>query len=220
MSGGSDQASRASQQAAGAVLRFNGEGINRILFVADIYAYLAFTGQAKAQAYFPTYAFPDYQAISGVAAYYGTAQDNAGSIAVSTSPAFVPDDDSRRSSDLTSDYDRSKLSPGRRRCYDLLTTLMKKDYYKPGSSGSSKYEVYFCEHFFSWLDAARTLGAAWTPERHGEAIRRLGTGYAPVLNNSVDWSGGRSDGASTYRVGRYDADCACFVRLAPWRPLP
>lgn len=220
MAGRSEDAALASNQAAGAVLRFRQKGVTRIFFVAGTIEYLAFTGQAKSQSYQPAYAFPDYQVISGVAAFYGTEQDNANAIAVSTSSLVIKADNSRKSTDLTSDADRESASPGQRRCLDLMTRLMGRNYYKPSSSGSSQFESYYCEHFLSWLDAARTLGAAWEPARHGEAMRRLADRYPSVLNNSVDWATGRADGASSFRAGRYDARCKCFVGVGPWRALP
>lgn len=82
-----------------------------------------------------------------------------------------------------------RLDGSARLSYSAMTssTLMGRDYYKAGSSGSSQLEAYYCEHFLSWLDAARTIGAGWNPDRHGEAMRRLGRAYLPVLNNAVDW---------------------------------
>jgi len=214
-SGGGQQAATNS-----AVLAFQQAGINRILFFHNILVYLGFTNQAQSQGYHPTYLFTDYQGMTGVAAAFGNANQNAGALGISSSAGFVPDDSSTKSTDTTKPYDRNKLGPGQRRCLDILSKQTGKNYYDPNSSGDTLATwATYCDEFFAWWEAARLIGNSWTPADTGRGLKLLGRTYVSTLQNSDDWSAGVSDGASTFRVGRFTSDCNCFPKITGWLPI-
>jgi hypothetical protein len=203
-----------------AVLAFEQAGINRILFFHNLVVYLGFTNQAQSQGYHPRYLFSDYQLMTGSAAFYGSANQNANALAVSSSPAFVPDDASTKSTDTTKPYDRSKMNAAERNCLDILSKSTGKNYYDPTASGDSLATwIYYCDEFFAWWNAAKLIGASWTPADLGRGLRMLGGNYQSTLQNSTDWSSGYGDGASSYRVGRYNTNCTCFPKVSGWLPI-
>lgn len=210
-----DRGSGQQAQTNNAVLAFSSSGVNRILFFHHILVYLQFTNQADSQQYHPHYAFPDYQLISGVAAYYGDSSQNRNSIAVSS--FTVEDDNSRKSTDNSSKIDRSEASPGERRCLDILSKQTGIDYYDPQKSGDSVQAWrYYCDEFFLWWESAKKVGAGWTSASTGAGLRAIGKNYLSTTQHSVDFSSGHNDGASSYRVGKYDASCKCYVKATPW----
>src|SRR5262249_43368074 len=121
--------------------------------------------------------------------------------------------------DTNADIKRSEQKPGIQRCLDILSKELKTDYYKPSSSGASIAYTYYCDHFFLWLEAARKVGASMTPQNWGQGLAELGTNYDPVLVHDDAYSPGRFDGASTYRVGKYNQTTKTFVKVTGWLPL-
>ena len=209
-----------TSQTNSAVLAFQSAGINRILFFHNIVVYLAFTNQAQSQGYNPHYLFTDYQGMTGVAAFYGKGNQNANSVGISSSASFVVDDNSQKSTDTTKPYDRSKMTPGQRNCLDILSKQTGKNYYDPNASGDSLATwSYYCDEFFAWWDAAKLVGSGWTPGLLGGGLKALGRSYQSSLQNSTDWSNGAYDGASSYRVGKYDPSCTCYVKATGWLPI-
>jgi hypothetical protein len=214
-SGGGQQAATNS-----AVLAFEQAGINRVLFFHNILVYLGFTNQAQSQGYHPTYLFTDYQGMTGVAAAFGNANQNAGAIGISSSGGFVPEDSSTKTTDTTKPYDRNKMGPGQRRCLDILSKQTGKNYYDPNSSGDTLATwATYCDEFFAWWEGAKAIGSSWTPADTQHGLRLLGRTYLSALQNSDDWTAGVSDGASTYRVGRYTSACNCFPKISGWLPI-
>jgi len=180
-SGGSSQGAQTSS----AELAFASSGVNRILFFHNILVYLAFTNQAQSQGFHPRYAFSDYQGMTGVAAFYGSSAQNKDAIGVSSSSSWIPDDASQKSTDTTKPYDKKKLAPGAVHCLDILTKETHKNYYDPQASGDTLATwLWYCDEFFAWWDAARAVGAAWTPEQLGTGLASLGTSYLSTLQHS------------------------------------
>jgi hypothetical protein len=213
--GGAQQA-----QTNSAELAFSQAGVNRILFLHNILVYLAFTNQAKSQGYKPWYAFNDYQGMTGVAAAFGTSDVNANAIAVSSSPLSVPDDASRSSTDTTTPINRNKATPGQRRCLDILTKETGKNYYDPNASGDTQATwAFYCDEFFLWWEGANEIGASWAPGQFGGGLQRLGHTYLSALQHSTNYGSGYTDGASSYRVGRYNSSCSCFPKITGWFPI-
>jgi hypothetical protein len=96
---------------------------------------------------------------------------------------------------------RSTMSAGYRRCYDVLKKYTGVDYYastgvNPGSTETQDY----CDHFFLWLDAARKVGPTVTPKTWGQGLAALGTTYQSVWTHTNDF-GHRMDGGSSLIVG-------------------
>jgi hypothetical protein len=208
------------QQTASAELAFASSGVTHVIFVHNIIVYLAFTNQARSQNYHPRYAFPDYQGAAGVAAFYGGNDQNANSVAVSANDGGtgVQPDNSRSTTDSTSPIDRSKLNKGAQECFDLLGKLRHKDYYK---APPQTFGIYYCDEFFPWLAAARSVGAGWAGPRTGEGMRAIGANPPPSsITHSTAFNTGHGDGASSVAVGRFDTKCSCFVRATEWLPLP
>ena len=214
-SGGGQQA-----QTNSAVLAFQQAGIDRILFFHNILVYLGFTNQAQSQGYHPRYLFTDYQGMTGVAAFYGTASQNANGVGISSNAGSVPDDASQKSTDTSKPYVRAKMSPGQRNCLDILSKQTGKNYYDPTASGDSLGTwTYYCDEFFAWWEAAKKIGSGWTPGLLGTGLKALGRSYQSSIQNSTDWSTGAHDGASSYRVGKYTSSCTCFVKATGWLPI-
>lgn len=215
-SGGGQQA-----QTNSAVLAFASAGVDRVVFFHNILVWIGFTNQAASQRYQPRYAFSDYQGMTGVAAAYSSTArgQNEGAIAVSSSPSFVLEDSSRNATDTTAPIDRAKASPGQRRCLDVLSQRTGRNYYDPNDSGDTLGTwILYCDEFFAWWEAARAVGAGWTPGRTAQGLTSLGRGYLSTLQHSTDWTGVH-DAASSFRVGRFTQECSCFVKAGPWQPI-
>jgi hypothetical protein len=211
-----------TSQTNNAELAFNTEHITRILFVHDILVYEQFTNQAAAQVYHPEYAYPDFEGAAGVAAYYGSTATNAGSIAVSSDPSYIEDNNSQNvKSAGTVPIDRSTASAPIQQCLDLLTKASGVNFYDPAQSQDPDLDsIYYCDELFLWWKAAANLGAAFTPATFGRGLEAIGTNYGSTEANSVDFSSGHNDGGSSFRVGRYDATCSCFVKATGWIGAP
>ncbi|MDT7570138.1 MAG: hypothetical protein QOE05_312 [Actinomycetota bacterium] len=206
-------------QAANGVFRFKNAGVNRVIMFVGLLEYLAFTKQATSQDFHPNYAFPDYQGIAGLARIYGDDDSNKDSYAVSSD--LVATSDTAKPEPDDAPIDRKSLPPGAQKCLDVYSKYLKVNYYdSPSKSGISAAALYFCDHFFAWLASARQAGAAWTPGDLIPGLTSLGRGYQPTRVHADDFSGGRMDGASDYRIGKWNTDCACFAAITPWRGFP
>lgn len=112
------------------------------------------------------------------------------------------------------------MTPGQRNCLDILSKQTGKNYYDPNASGDSLGTwSYYCDEFFAWWDAAKLVGSRWTPGLLSDGLRGLGAGYQSAIQHSTDWSKGAYDGASSYRAGRYDPTCTCYVKATGWLPI-
>jgi hypothetical protein len=213
-----DTAQQAQTNAA--VLAFASAGVNRVMWFHNLIPYLLFTHQSDSQGYRPRYAFSDYQTMTGVAAFYGSASQNEGAIGVSSSPNSIPDDASYNATDATKPYDRKTLTAGAIRCLDLLSKQTGKNYYDPQASGDSLATwAWYCDEFLAWWEAAKALGAAWTPALHGKGLATLGSSYLSAIQHSTRFTSGVFDGASSFRVGRFNSSCSCFPKVSEWIPV-
>jgi hypothetical protein len=215
---GSDPSAQSSQ-ASNAVLRFKSKDVTHVVILTSIVPYLAFTNQAESQQYRPRYGFGDYNAGTGVAAFYGSAEQNRNALGISTSDSIIYNDNSRGPTNTTADVDRRKLNPGAQRCFDIMSAQTKRDYYRPSQSGPSTATLFYCDHFLLYLQAARNVGAQVTGSTFGNGLAAIGGSYVSAVQNSTNFVPGRSDGAASFRVGKYDAACKCFVGISPWQRL-
>ena len=208
-----------TSQTNSAVLAFQSAGINRILFFHNIVVYLAFTNQSQSQGYSPRYLFTDYQGMTGVAAFYGKGAQNANSVGVSSSASFVVENNSTKSTDTTKPYVRAEMTPGQRNCLDILSKQTGKNYYDPNASGDSLATwAYYCDEFFAWWNAAKIVGSGWTPGLLGQGLHALGKSYQSTVQHTTDFSTA-FDGASSFRAGKYDGTCSCYVKASGWLPI-
>jgi hypothetical protein len=208
-----------SSQASSAVLKFRSEQIDHVVYFSGFLGQLAFTNTADSQAYYPRYGWSDYGGDVGDAGFYVSATQNANAVAVSVTPDYVVDaDQGDQPRSLTQSYSRTdkRLTPGKRRCLDLLSKYSGVDYYQ-GNSGRSTEFQFYCEHFLLWLDSARRAALPFSPAGWGRGLAAVGTSYQPVLVHSTDFSH-RFGGADSYRVGVYstNASCKCFPAVTPW----
>lgn len=209
-----------SSQGSAAVLRFRSAGVTHVFWFANFLSQLAFTNNAESQNYYPRYGWGDYAAAAPDAAFYVSPSQNRNSLAVSSSEAYILDKDKQKTRSLTADIDRKEASPGMRRCFDIISKYSGVNYYQ-GNSGRSTQVVFYCEHFLVWADAARKAGRSYSPATWGDGLKALGKSYPPAFAHSTDFSQGRMDGSSTYRVGLYSSrdGCKCFVGQGGWRPF-
>lgn len=213
-------ANPAEQQTAAtnAVLAFATAGVTRIVFFHNILVYLTFTAQASSQKYFPRYVYTDYQAMAAVAAYYGKSnKQNVDALAVSQQA--VQDD--ATPTDINAPYDRKNMTAGQRNCLDILSKQTKKDYYDPSKSGDSQGAwTFYCDEFLLWWEAAKKIGASWTPADTVRGLTLVGKTFNTPLQHSVDFGRGNNDGGDSVRVGKYNSGCACFVKATDWIKVP
>jgi hypothetical protein len=215
-------ASKASSEASGAVLKFRSAGVGHVFFFANLFAQLAFTQTAEAQQYRPRYAWGDYAADAPDAAYFVSPEQNANSMAVTSIPLYLVEKGKDKNPPVlaSADIDRNDpaLAPGTRHCLDVLSKYSGRDYYKAAAGRSSEWFLY-CEHFLLWVESARHLGGRFAPAALDAGLRAVGSSYRPSLVHATDYSTGRFDGAASYRVGVYSTNpnCKCFVAVQPWR---
>jgi hypothetical protein len=208
-----------SSQASSAVLKFRSQQIDHVVYFSGFLGQLAFTNTADSQGYYPRYGWSDYGGDVGDAGFYVSATQNANSVAVSSSDGYVVDPDQNKPRSLTETYSRNdkRLSPGKRRCFDIMSKYTGVDYYQ-GNSGRSTEFQFYCDNFLLWLEAARRTPRAFSPASWGGGLAAVGRTYLPVMVNSTDFSH-RFGGSDTYRVGVYssNASCKCFPAITPWR---
>lgn len=211
-----------TQQTNNAELAFATEGVKKIFFFQDILVYLQFINQAKAENYYPEYAFPDFEGAAGIAAFYGGNSVNQGSIAVSSSPLYVLDNNSSNSQSAGQTVlNRNSLAPAMQNCLDILSKESGVNFYDPNQSQDPDLDsFYLCDELFLFWKAASAVGPGFTPANLGPGLRALGTTYQSTQQNSTSYGSGHHDGASSYRVGRFDSTCTCFVKSTAWIPIP
>jgi hypothetical protein len=210
-------------QASNAELAFSTENVKRVLIFTYDVNYLAFTNQAESQQYHPIYGFPDYQSSAVVAGIFGSPSQNANSYAVSTlvNRCAIANNGSENCKNLSAPNSNSNLTPGGIACNNLLTKLTGHDYSNASQSGDvDAFHGSYCNNFLLWLSAAREVGSGWTPSNVDQGLRKVGTSYQSAIQYATDFSTGRSDGASEYRIGRFNTTCSCFVAASGWFPLP
>lgn len=211
-----------TSQTNNAELAFATEGIKRVVFFHDILVYLQFINQAQAEHYYPEYAFPDFEEAAGIAAFYGNNTVNQGAVAVSSSPEVVDDNNSQNSKNAgTTVIQRSQVGPGIQHCLDILSAASHVNFYDPSQSQDPDLDsIYYCDELFLFWQAASKVGSSFTPSQLGAGLRALGSSYVSTEQNSTDFASGNYDGASSYRVGRFDPTCSCFVKITNWIPAP
>jgi hypothetical protein len=211
-----------TSQTNNAELAFATEGIKRVIFFHDILVYLQFINQAQAEHYYPEYAFPDYEDAAAIAAFYGNNTVNQGAIAVSSSFESVNDSNSSNAKNAGSTVMvRSQQPPAVQHCLDILSAESHVNFYDPSQSQDPDLDsLYYCDELFLFWQAADKVGAGFTSSQLGVGLKALGTSYQSTWQNSTDYAAGNHDGASSYRVGRYDPSCSCFVKITNWIPAP
>jgi hypothetical protein len=211
--GESDNAAQAN-----AVLKFRSANVDHVIFIGGLNHFRGFSNTAESQGYRPRYAFTDYLTGLGGITYNGAPAQLDQAVGVSTCDHYicVTENASRSSSDVTTPYDRTQLSPGFRRCLDSLSRARKTDYYKPGEAGASANFFHICEHVLLWLDVMKASGSDLSPARFAASLRAFGTSYQSPTVHATDFTDGRQAGATEVAAGVYDMRCACFVRRTSW----
>lgn len=205
-------------QVNSAILALKSVGVDHVIIFERATGMLTFEGVAESQQYRPAYAFTDYQAAATVSALYAPPAQNTGAVAVSAiqGPAGIAADDARSVNDSTSPYAPNQITPGFKACLEILGKQIGKDYFNPGVAGASTFQAALCDHFMLWFQAARKVGAKWGPGNLGQGLRQLGQSYQSSVMHATDFSSGRQDGASSFRLGRFDPKCRCFVGEGDW----
>jgi len=206
-----------------ALLQMKSAGVTHIVVFGDVLAYEFLAAEGPAEDYYPAYAWSDFQALAAEAAQVGNAKVNANSVAVSAlfGPSLgVASNASRSSTDNTSPYTSSQITPGYAACIKIYNAEIGTDYDNPGQSGASRAAPNYCNNFLLWLDSARAIGASWTPSNFGAGLAKLGTSFQASQVNATNFSAGTLGGVSDFRVGKYDAQCKCFVAETGYLPIP
>jgi hypothetical protein len=184
---------QSASQMPSVVLRFQREGINRVLFLDNATLGPLFTLQASSQAYRPRYGFTTLS--NPVLIQQNVPADAlAGSIGVGWQPT----------QDVL-ERDDPDPSAAAKRCNDVMT--------KAGQSGVSRTGQWaqrmYCDEFFflqAALDGVPTLTAAALAGR----VAALGTRHQSPITFSTRFGTGRPDGAAAVRPTAYDTGCSCF----------
>jgi hypothetical protein len=216
--------SQQATQASSAAVRFNTEGINRVLVFALVTTYAAFASEAQSQAYHPTYAFSDYNADLSIAQDFGNQQQDNGAFGVSTTGTCVVRDRTQDDCSTATHEHPVGLTQGAKDCYDLLSQTMHQDMYNSSQSGDLfGTGLSYCDNFLLWLHAAQAVGAGVTSSNLSAGLGQLGTTYASCFAHDTDFRNGRSTGAASIRLARYTATgsgSGYWTAASPWSLLP
>lgn len=208
-----------------AAVSFNLEHINRVLDFVDNLIGLPFSEDAESQGYHPRYAFPDFLSAPADAEVFWSHNPDqlTSSVAVSSweSAGGVADNTSCNPNNPNPAACASYPNlPGAQQCNAILTQMRHINYSNPPANSTSGSQYMYCNNFFLWLDAARKLGAGWTPSSFGQGLQALGSSYSSAMQHAVDYSSGRNDGATAERVGLWNDGCNCFPAVSGWLRIP
>lgn len=216
---------RDGSTAPNVLLQMRSAGVDRILFLAAILEWLAFANAAEAQGYRPRYAFGEYGEMVGVTSFYGPHGQLRDAVAAAvsvTGAVAVPEGEEPERfdpSDPSTEYELRDLGPGAKRCLDVLSEYTDSNYYRPVENGNSTQELFICEHFFTFIDAARAVPGALSAATLGEGVAALPS-IDSVRFHSSGFGPGIFDGARDYRVGLFHDEAQRYVAVTGWQELP
>jgi ABC-type branched-subunit amino acid transport system substrate-binding protein len=184
----------------GTVLKFQAEGVDRILTIA--FSPLAFMATAEAQQYRPRYSV---YTTSAPGALLQTAAPKAqlrGAMGFGWSPQY----------DVDSAHNPGPVTPAETRCL----AIMKKAGVDTSQATTRALVLWFCDA--AWFVQAAVNRSGDVSAKGLAAGARILTGYQSPGTWRTDLSSGRPDGVSAYRDLAYRDDCSCFVYTSGLKP--
>jgi ABC-type branched-subunit amino acid transport system substrate-binding protein len=186
---GAASAADLSAQSNSTVLRFQSEGINRILFAPTSGVLpLLFMTAADSQGFHPRYSYTTYDIPAFQAENSGPSQ-LTGSVAFGWTPA----------GDVAGPQ-QPPLNPTAKRCVALTPDA------SPPANGSIRR---YCNGLM-FLKAVFDRGAAPTPASMRKVIESMGTSWESAWTLESTMTPARHDGASVGRLDAYDTGCSCY----------
>lgn len=182
-----------ASQMPNVVLRFQQQGINRVIVLDNGTLAIAFSIAAASQGYFPRLGLNSLN--NPVLMQQNLPPESlAGSVGVGWQP--TGDVDAPR------DTDRNRAA---RTCDDVNA--------KAGQGNVDRTGVWvqrmYCDAVF-FLQAALSRPTEITPAGLGAGTARLGASYESAMTFRTSFPERRLDGAAAYRIFSYDASCSCF----------
>jgi hypothetical protein len=187
-----------------AVLRFETEHINRVLFLTAAGGdALFFMSQAQSQNYRPRYALASPDGPDFLAQNVASTGQLDGAMGVGWLPA----------SDVH-DTDSYPLDPAEKRCLAVHA--------KTGSTFATRNDAVtafaFCDMMWLFEDVGNRVGRDLTRLAWAAALPRIGDRLSPYTF-ADRFSGAHADGAVGYRPMKYYGSCTCFRYTAALRRL-
>jgi ABC-type branched-subunit amino acid transport system substrate-binding protein len=184
---------QSASQMPSIVLRFQREGINRVLFLDNATLGVLFTLQASSQAYRPRYGFNTLS--NPVLIQQNVSADGLdGSLGV----GWQPTQD-------VAERDDPNPPAAAKRCTDIMS--------KAGQGGVSRTgqwaERMYCDELF-FLQLALDGASSLTPATLASRVAALGTRHQSPMTFTTRFGPGRPDGAASARATTYDRACSCF----------
>ena len=196
---GASSAADLSAQANSAILRFQTENVNRVVFEPTAAVLpLLFFAAAEAQNYHPRYTFTSYD-VPEFQTENAPADQLAGSVAFGWIPA----------GDVAYEQE-PPLNPTAKRCVDITADATPK-----GNGSIRRY----CDGLLFLKALFDRAGADPSVAGLRRAIDSLGTSYESAWAFSTTMTAQRHDGASVGRLVVYDTGCSCYQYSGPARPI-
>ena len=185
-----------------AVLRFQSEGIQRVMSAAYPGAIAFFMRYADNQSYRPRYGLTSYDALAALPANAPVAQLH-GAIAAGWWPA----------ADLST-ADRPALNAAGTVCRSVFTRAGI-----PATQDAASFG--YCDEALSLQAAAALLGPTpLTGDTLRLAFERLGSSYTSPSMLGTSFGLGRHDGVAVARPLAFDDGCSCWRPKGPAAPIP
>jgi hypothetical protein len=196
-----------AQASANAVLKFNTEGIDRVVFMAPGGAAATyFMNAASSQQYRPLYGIwsADSPYVLGITA----AKDQlAGATGIGYQPGL----------DVASTQDPTATTPAAKACLAFWDSVGQTDH----SALNNPLQRATCDIFYTLLRAVAANPQATTSTAALEdGYDAIGGTYSPAGTFSIRFRAGSHDAVGGYRRLVYQGDCSCFTYVGSTRPLP
>jgi ABC-type branched-subunit amino acid transport system substrate-binding protein len=196
-----------AQGSASAVLKFNTEHIDRVVFMAPGGAAATyFMNAASTQHYQPLYGIwsADSPYVLGITA----AKDQ---LANATGIGYQP------GLDVATSQDPTATTPAARACLAFWDSVGQTDH----SALNNPLQRASCD-IFSTLQRAIAAAPNTTTSTAAleDGYNSIGASYSPAGTFTVGFRAGSHDAASGYRQLAYQTDCSCFSYVGPTRDLP
>jgi hypothetical protein len=193
--GSAGDASALYSQANNAVLRFRSAGITHVVFVptGGTLPYV-FMPTAENQNYRPRYAMNSYEITAFVDLNVPAVQ-----LKDAVSVGWLPTSD-------VLDPQRPKDNPAERLCNKI-------------TGSRSDIPSRYCEGLF-FLKAAWDASGDVSAAGLARGARMLADKWRSPWTFSTQFGNGRTDGASSYRLVKFDQGCSCFVYAGPYKAVP
>jgi hypothetical protein len=196
-----------AQGSANAVLKFNTEGIDRVVFMGPGGgAATYFMNAASSQRYYPLYGIwsADSPYVLGITA----ASDQ---LANATGIGYQP------GLDVASAQDPTASTPAGKACLAFWDSVGQTDH----SALNNPLQRASCDIFYTLIRAVaanpQTTSSTAALEDGYDAV---GGSYSPAGTFSIRFRAGSHDAAGGYRRLIYENGCKCFSYVGPTRPLP